>query len=83
MRAIGRQCKLRKLPNPQQPRSLSECEVEMLQDLAVVEMMLQGAFSGLSPPDIAAICSCLIAEEKDDAGHATEVKLANTLPIFC
>jgi hypothetical protein len=58
------------------------CEVEMLQDLAVVEMMLQGAFSGLTPPDVAAICSCLIAEEKDDAGHATEVKLANTLAVL-
>lgn len=45
----------------------------MLQDLVVVEMMMQGAFNGLGPPQLAAVCSCLIAEEKDETAGHTQV----------
>ncbi len=58
------------------------CEVEMLQDLVVVEMMLQGGFSELTPPQVAAVCSCLVVEEKDDSGHEQEVKLHKTLALM-
>jgi ATP-dependent RNA helicase DOB1 len=31
--------------------------------------VLQGAFHDLSPPDVAAVCSCLVNEEKDDTAQ--------------
>ena len=54
----------------------------LLSELIGVATALLSELIGVAPPQVAAICSCLVVEEKDDAGHEQEVKLHKTLALM-
>ena len=47
-----------------QLKGRAACEIDTGDELLITELMFNGAFSGLSPPVIAALCSCFVPTEK-------------------